>query len=83
MAASDAPVVGTRRAALGDPAGRHVSDDLLDGVGVGLHRGGAGHVTDGAVAHQRLEQLFAVRGGVTSVTAISMPSRRNTWRRCA
>src|SRR5690606_39454896 len=45
-------VVGAGGAALGQPGGGDLGDHLLDRVGVGVHRAGAGHVAHGPVAHQ-------------------------------
>src|SRR5215207_617728 len=47
------PVVGTRRATLGDPGDRRLGDDVLDGEGRRRHGGGAGGVTDRAEADRR------------------------------
>src|SRR5690606_5764824 len=53
-------VVGSGGAALGDPGGRDLLDDLLDRAGRGLDGAGAGHVAHGAVAHHRLEQRLVL-----------------------
>src|SRR5437870_4399779 len=50
-------VVGARGTPLGDPAGGHLGDDLLDGGGGRLDRPGARCVADRAVAHGCLVDL--------------------------
>src|SRR5205823_1431691 len=53
------PVVGAGGAALGEPRGRHLGDDLFDGDRGGFDRAGARAVADGPVADGQLTDLFA------------------------
>src|SRR4051794_35165298 len=55
-------VVGAGGTPLCHAGGRHLGDDLLGGLGIGLDAAGAGRVADRAVAHLLGEDRLAVAG---------------------